>query len=88
MTKLTYLHEPGVLSNLQRRYALNDIYVSFFAYLESCVCMIAAWVTLLSLISFHIDIGISVYSVAGAFHLNNLETAFRVSCVGLRHVYA
>ncbi|WZZ23990.1 hypothetical protein YC2023_007391 [Brassica napus] len=26
MTKLTYLHEPGVLSNLQRRYALNDIY--------------------------------------------------------------
>lgn len=28
MTKLTYLHEAGVLYNLQRRYALNDIYVS------------------------------------------------------------
>jgi myosin-5 len=28
MTKLTYLNEPGVLYNLQRRYALNDIYVS------------------------------------------------------------
>jgi hypothetical protein len=27
MTKLTYLNEPGVLYNLQRRYALNDIYV-------------------------------------------------------------
>ncbi|KAM6541919.1 hypothetical protein CsatB_006366 [Cannabis sativa] len=26
MTKLTYLNEPGVLYNLQRRYALNDIY--------------------------------------------------------------
>ncbi|XP_015572900.1 myosin-15 isoform X2 [Ricinus communis] len=26
MTKLTYLHEPGVLFNLERRYALNDIY--------------------------------------------------------------
>ncbi|WCJ29303.1 myosin putative [Euphorbia peplus] len=26
MTKLTYLHEPGVLYNLHRRYALNDIY--------------------------------------------------------------
>ncbi|CAH2077072.1 unnamed protein product, partial [Thlaspi arvense] len=26
MTKLTYLHEAGVLYNLQRRYALNDIY--------------------------------------------------------------
>ncbi|KAJ9168153.1 hypothetical protein P3X46_019712 [Hevea brasiliensis] len=26
MTKLTYLHEPGVLYNLERRYALNDIY--------------------------------------------------------------
>jgi myosin-5 len=30
MTKLTYLHEAGVLYNLQRRYALNDIYVSSF----------------------------------------------------------
>uniref|UniRef100_A0A0A0KGT2 Myosin N-terminal SH3-like domain-containing protein n=1 Tax=Cucumis sativus TaxID=3659 RepID=A0A0A0KGT2_CUCSA len=27
MTKLTYLNEPGVLYNLQRRYSLNDIYV-------------------------------------------------------------
>ncbi|XP_056860126.1 myosin-15-like [Raphanus sativus] len=26
MTKLTYLHEPGVLYNLKRRYVLNDIY--------------------------------------------------------------
>ncbi|KAL0311809.1 UNVERIFIED_CONTAM: protein OPAQUE1 [Sesamum radiatum] len=26
MTKLTYLNEPGVLDNLQRRYALNEIY--------------------------------------------------------------
>ncbi|KAI3961631.1 hypothetical protein MKW92_035925 [Papaver armeniacum] len=26
MTKLTYLNEPGVLYNLARRYALNDIY--------------------------------------------------------------
>lgn len=28
MTKLTYLNEPGVLYNLARRYALNEIYVS------------------------------------------------------------
>lgn len=27
MTKLTYLNEPGVLYNLKRRYALNEIYV-------------------------------------------------------------
>ncbi|KHN37055.1 Myosin-2 heavy chain [Glycine soja] len=26
MTRLAYLNEPGVLSNLRRRYALNDIY--------------------------------------------------------------
>ncbi|GAB2250859.1 hypothetical protein Droror1_Dr00017109 [Drosera rotundifolia] len=26
MTKLTYLHEPGVLYNLERRYALDNIY--------------------------------------------------------------
>lgn len=28
MTRLAYLNEPGVLFNLRRRYALNDIYVS------------------------------------------------------------
>lgn len=27
MTKLAYLHEPGVLQNLSSRYALNEIYV-------------------------------------------------------------
>lgn len=29
MTKLSYLHEPGVLHNLAARYELNEIYVSF-----------------------------------------------------------
>lgn len=29
MTKLAYLHEPGVLENLASRFALNEIYVSF-----------------------------------------------------------
>ena len=28
MTKQTYLNEPGVLYNLKKRYALNEIYVS------------------------------------------------------------
>lgn len=28
MTRLTYLHEPGVLDNLKRRYDINEIYVS------------------------------------------------------------
>lgn len=28
MTKLSYLHEPGVLENLKTRYELNEIYVS------------------------------------------------------------
>lgn len=27
MTKLSYLHEPGVLQNLATRYELNEIYV-------------------------------------------------------------
>lgn len=27
MTKLSYLHEPGVLENLKTRYELNEIYV-------------------------------------------------------------
>lgn len=29
MTKLSYLHEPGVLQNLKSRYELNEIYVCF-----------------------------------------------------------
>ena len=29
MTKLSYLHEPGVLQNLKSRYELNEIYVNF-----------------------------------------------------------
>lgn len=29
MTKLSYLHEPGVLQNLKARYELNEIYVIF-----------------------------------------------------------
>lgn len=29
MTKLSYLHEPGVLNNLATRYELNEIYVRF-----------------------------------------------------------
>ena len=51
----------------------------------------AAWVTLLSWILFHMDIGISLYSVAGAFHLNNLELPLELLVYpfyGLRHVYA
>lgn len=28
MTKLAYLHEPGVLYNLKCRYDINEIYVS------------------------------------------------------------
>lgn len=28
MTKLAYLHEPGVLHNLKSRYDINEIYVS------------------------------------------------------------
>lgn len=30
MTKLSYLHEPGVLHNLAARYELNEIYVIHF----------------------------------------------------------
>lgn len=32
MTKLSYLHEPGVLQNLSTRYELNEIYVSYFVF--------------------------------------------------------
>jgi myosin-5 len=32
MTKLAYLHEPGVLDNLRSRYDINKIYVSIFFF--------------------------------------------------------
>ena len=44
MTKLTYLNEPGVLYNLKKRYALNEIYVSdspalfLFTVVSFCIC--------------------------------------------------
>lgn len=42
MTKLSYLHEPGVLQNLAARYELNEIYVSSFAsYLSFMTCQYA-----------------------------------------------
>lgn len=34
MTKLTYLNEPGVLFNLARRYAHNEIYVREFCFIR------------------------------------------------------
>lgn len=40
MTKLAYLHEPGVLYNLSCRYGLNEIYVStccFSFAIHNCI---------------------------------------------------
>lgn len=31
MTRLSYLHEPGVLQNLATRYELNEIYVKYLS---------------------------------------------------------
>lgn len=33
MTKLAYLHEPGLLQNLKSRYDVNEIYVSHYSFL-------------------------------------------------------
>ncbi len=41
MTKLAYLHEPGVLYNLASRYELDEIYVS--AALSHTMLLLAAW---------------------------------------------
>ncbi|KVI07408.1 Myosin, N-terminal, SH3-like protein [Cynara cardunculus var. scolymus] len=40
MTKLSYLHEPGVLQNLRIRYELNEIYVSFLLMLKSKIVFV------------------------------------------------
>lgn len=36
MTRLAYLHEPGVLQNLQSRYDINEIYVSIYSQVIYC----------------------------------------------------
>lgn len=46
MTKLAYLHEPGVLYNLASRYELDEIYVSFQTILYrmlKIVCPVTAY---------------------------------------------
>ncbi|KVI05136.1 Myosin, N-terminal, SH3-like protein [Cynara cardunculus var. scolymus] len=40
MTKLSYLHEPGVLQNLRIRYELNEIYVRFHLMLYSKIVLL------------------------------------------------
>lgn len=40
MTKLSYLHEPGVLQNLAMRYELNEIYVSCCSCSALSTCLI------------------------------------------------
>jgi hypothetical protein len=43
MTKLSYLHEPGVLENLKIRYELNEIYVRLFSlYYDNLQLVLAA----------------------------------------------
>lgn len=47
MTKLSYLHEPGVLQNLSARYELNEIYVSNHRHIKLTILDAAcAYVTL------------------------------------------
>lgn len=41
MTKLSYLHEPGVLQNLETRYELNEIYVNFFTLFQHLLPFVA-----------------------------------------------
>lgn len=40
MTKLSYLHEPGVLQNLKSRYELNEIYVSFLIIIQGITVVV------------------------------------------------
>lgn len=48
MTKLSYLHEPGVLQNLKIRYELNEIYVSFPPFmLKNLLSFYSKWESLL-----------------------------------------
>lgn len=46
MTKLSYLHEPGVLQNLATRYELNEIYVRHrLSYCDFAKCLLKTILT-------------------------------------------
>lgn len=45
MTKLAYLHEPGVLYNLKCRYNMNEIYVSTFL-MDLMLCLFSSYRTM------------------------------------------
>ena len=49
MTKLSYLHEPGVLQNLKIRYELNEIYVRFSSFNVIRFSKVYQWKRLLSI---------------------------------------
>jgi len=48
MTRLAYLHEPGVLQNLHIRYSINEIYVRCQMYIAD-VLSFAATLTAMKL---------------------------------------
>ena len=47
MTRLAYLHEPGVLQNLRCRYDINEIYVSINQKFYAPPCLLVLWVYIL-----------------------------------------
>jgi len=54
MTKLAYLNEPGVLYNLERRYALDSIYVSELKfYFSNVLIMVNVIINCLDDLEFH-----------------------------------
>lgn len=55
MTKLAYLHEPGVLDNLRSRYDINEIYVRISdANPPNSLLCILMFLSLLDITSFQI----------------------------------
>lgn len=47
MTRLSYMHEPGVLQNLQIRYTINEIYVrSHSCFSEDVLCFAVATIVI------------------------------------------
>ncbi|KAF4373372.1 hypothetical protein F8388_026203, partial [Cannabis sativa] len=78
MTKLSYLHEPGVLQNLKARYELNEIYVNQIQSLKHLAMLKLLEITILGETS--LDLEIEKYKLGNpkSFHYLNQSNCYEL----------
>lgn len=82
MTKLAYLHEPGVLYNLKCRYDENEIYVSLVDYLHVSMTIFGVWYASFIYLYFY-SVGFTIHKYMHGHTHARLHT-YRSVCIHVR----